>query len=81
MGITKKETFSRIFPRRRKPSIKGIDYIKVGYSFFFKKSILSLAASIILLVDYEVQPGSSRQGVGTVHASSNFAASDYMSHR
>ena len=25
--------------------------------------------------------GSSRQGVATVHASSNFAASDYMSHR
>ena len=25
--------------------------------------------------------GSSRQGVGTVHASSNFAASHYMSHR
>ena len=25
--------------------------------------------------------GSSIQGVGTVHASSNFAASDYMRHR
>ena len=28
-----------------------------------------------------VAPGSSRQGVGNLHVSSNFAASHYMSHR
>ena len=55
------------------------DYVGIATSAV--SVTLEHAAFICFAINQFLVPGSSRQGVGTVHASSNFAASDYMSHR